>query len=196
MRVVAFFGSPRIEGNTDILLQEALRPIRAAGHDVTLYKLNFMNIKPCQDCGGCAKTGVCVINDDMAAIYQDIRTADRFIVASPVFFFTVSAQTKAMMDRCQAFWCEKYLLKKPIPAGPHGRKGLLLVAAGLRKEESARCAETVTRIFFRTISVPVHEMVAALGADAKGDVLHHPTALKDAFEAATRLVARDQPGER
>ena len=90
------------------------------------FKLNFMNIKPCQDCGGCTKTGICVVNDGMKDIYDAIRDADRFIVASPIFFYTVSAQTKTMIDRCQAFWCEKYLLKKEIPAGPDGRKGLLL----------------------------------------------------------------------
>jgi len=188
MKVVVFFGSPRIEGNTEILLREALKPIQVAGHEVTEFKLNFLNIKPCQDCGGCTKTGVCVINDDMKGIYDAIRTGDRFIVASPVFFYSVSAQTKAMIDRCQAFWCEKYLLKKEIPAGPRGRKGLLLVAAGLNKDAAAVCAETVTKIFFRSISVPEHRMVAALGADAKGDVLTHPTALKDAYEAGKLLV--------
>jgi hypothetical protein len=58
----------------------------------------------------------------------------------------------------------------------------------MKRDEAAVCADTVTRIFFRTISVPVHEMVAALGAEAKGDVLHHPTALRDAFEAGKRLA--------
>jgi len=189
MKVVAFFGSPRVEGNTDLLLREALKPVREAGHELIEFKLNLMTIRPCQDCGGCTKTGVCVIDDAMTEIYDAIRTADRFIVASPIFFYTVSAQTKAMIDRCQCFWCEKYLLKKDIPAGPHGRKGLLLVAAGMKKEDAAKCAETVARIFFRTISVPTHEMVAALGADAKGDVLHHPTALQEAFAAGRRLVS-------
>lgn len=188
MKVVVFFGSPRIDGNTEILLREALRPIEAAGHDIVAFKLNVMNIKPCQDCGGCARTGVCVINDDMKPVYDAIRSGDRFIVASPVFFYSVSAQTKLMIDRCQAFWCEKYLLKKDLPAGPHGRKGLLLVAAGLNKEAAAVCAETVTRIFFRSISVPEHRMVAALGADGKGEVLGHPTALKEAFAAGVELV--------
>lgn len=188
MKVVVFFGSPRIEGNTDILLREALKPVSAAGHEIVEFKLNNLSIKPCQDCGGCTATGICIIDDAMTDIYQAIRTGDRFIVASPIFFYTVSAQTKAMIDRCQAFWCEKYLLKKEIPAGPHGRKGLLLVAAGMKKDDAVKCADTVARIFFRTISVPSHEMVSALGADAKGDVLHHQTALREAFEAGKRLV--------
>ncbi len=188
MKVVAFFGSPRIGGNTDILLEEALKPVRAAGHEVVQYNLNVMNIKPCQDCGGCTKTGVCVLNDDMKEIYQSILSGSRFIIASPIFFYSVSAQTKAMIDRCQAFWCEKYLLKKDIPSGPQGRKGLLLVAAGMKKEDAVTCADTVARIFFRTISVPKHEMVSALGAENKGDILSHQGALKEAFEAGKRLV--------
>ena len=188
MKVAAFFGSPRPEGNTDILLQEALKPIQAEGHEIVLFRLNALNIKPCQDCGGCTKTGKCVIPDGMAEIYDAIRTADRFIVASPIFFFSLSAQTKAMIDRCQAFWCEKYLLHKDIPAGPHGRKGLLLVAAGMKKDDAVTCADTVAKIFFRTISVPKHETVSALGADAKGDVLNHPSALQKAQEAGERLL--------
>ena len=188
MKVVAFFGSPRIGGNTELLLREALRPVAEGGHGIVEFNLNLLRIRPCQDCGGCARTGVCVINDDMKPIYDAIRSADRIIVASPIFFYSLSAQTKAMIDRCQAFWCEKYLLKKDIPAGPHGRRGLLLVAAGHTKPEAAVCGDTVAKIFFRTVSVPKHEMVAALGADAPGDVLKHPTALKDAFEAGKRLV--------
>ena len=188
MNVVAFFGSPRIDGNTDLLLREALKPAREAGYEIIEFNLNGMNIKPCQDCGGCSKTGICVVNDAMKDIYEAIRTGDRFIVASPIFFYSVSAQTKLMIDRCQAFWCEKYLLKKDILPGERGRKGLLLVAAGMKKDDAVRCADTVTRIFFRTISVPTHEMVSALGADAKGDVLTHPTALRDAYEAGKRLL--------
>ena len=188
MKVAAFFGSPRIGGNTDILLQEALKPVKAAGHEVVQYTLNVMNIKPCQDCGGCTKTGVCVVNDAMKEVYETIRTFDRFIIASPIFFYSVSAQTKAMIDRCQSFWCEKYLLKKDIPAGPHGRKGLLLVCAGMKKDDATRCADTVAKIFFRTISVPTHEMVSALGVEDKGDILSRAEALHEAFEAGKRLV--------
>jgi len=68
VKIIVFHGSPRIEGNTDILLNEAIRGIGEGGHDIKVFKLNFMNIKPCQDCGGCEKTGTCIINDDMGEI--------------------------------------------------------------------------------------------------------------------------------
>ncbi len=188
MKVTAFHGSPRIDGNTDILLKETLKPIYESGNDVKLFKLNFMNIKPCQDCGGCDKTGKCIINDDMDEIYDSIREADRIILASPIFFFGISAQAKIMIDRCQSLWCEKYLLNKPILEGRYGRKGLLLLVGGMKKQEGEQCAGATARAFFRTISVPVHEILSFLGVDAKGAILEHPTALKEAYEAGQKLV--------
>ncbi|MFN3479546.1 MAG: flavodoxin family protein [Thermodesulfovibrionales bacterium] len=188
MKVIAFNGSPRPEGNTELLLNAALKPIEEAGHDIRLFKLNIMKIKPCQDCGGCEKTGKCIIKDDMEEIYEAIREADRVILASPIFFFGLSAQAKAMIDRCQAFWCEKYLLKKPIPAGPFGRKGLLLLVGGMKNDIGIECAEATAKAFFRTISVPEHETLSFKGIDAKGAILEHPTALKQGEEAGKKLV--------
>lgn len=188
IKTIAFLGSPRKDGNTDLLLQEAIKGIESAGLTVKPFRLNLMNIKPCQNCGGCDKTGECIIIDDMTEIYQDIRTADRIILASPIFFFSLSAQSKAMIDRCQSFWCEKYLLKKPVPAGPYGRKGLLLLAGGMKKEIGIQCAEATAKAFFRTISVPEHSTLSYLGVDAKGAILERPAALKEAFEAGKNLV--------
>jgi len=188
MRTIAFLGSPRKDGNTDLLLQEAVKGIESSGLMVKTFRLNLMDIKPCQNCGGCDETGECIINDDMAEIYHEIRAADRIILASPIFFFTVSAQTKILIDRCQSFWCEKYLLKRPISEGEYGRKGLLLLVGGMKKEIGIQCAETTAKAFFRTISVPEHNTLGYLGVDAKGAILEHPTALKEAFEAGKKLA--------
>ena len=99
MKVFAFNGSPRKGGNIDLLLAEAEKAVKDAGgvghgghadhagHEWKRFDLNSMNIRPCQDCGGCEKTGECVIKDDMVQIRQAIRDADRIILASPVFFF-------------------------------------------------------------------------------------------------------------
>lgn len=188
MKVIAFQGSPRIKGNTEILLDETLKPIRKKGHEIVLFKLNSMKIKPCQDCGGCKESGICVINDDMNKIYRAIREADRIILASPVFFSGLSAQVKTMIDRCQAFWCEKYLLKKPIPEGPHGRKGLLLLVGGMKREIGIQCSEATARAFFRTISVPKDDTLSFIGVDAKGEILKHPTALSETRCAGRKLI--------
>jgi multimeric flavodoxin WrbA len=189
VKVISFNGSPRVGGNTEILLDEAEKAVQAAGHDVKRFNLNKLQIKPCQDCGGCEKTGVCVIKDDMAGIYQAIRGADRIIVASPVFFFGLSAQTKMVIDRSQAFWCEKYLMKQPLAEGPNGRKGLLLLVGGMKKDIGIQCSEATAKAFFRTVSVPKHETLGFLEVDQKGAILQHETALGDAYQAGERLVA-------
>jgi multimeric flavodoxin WrbA len=189
IKVIAFLGSPRKDGNTELLLQATVKGIESAGLTVKTFRLNLLNIKPCQNCGGCDKTGECIIDDDMTGIYHDIRTADRIVLASPIFFFTVSAQTKIMIDRCQSFWCEKYLLGRPIGEGKYGRKGLLLLLGGMKKEIGVQCSEAPAKAFFRTISIPEHNTLSYLGIDAKGAILEHPTALKEAFEAGRKLVA-------
>ncbi len=188
MNITAFLGSPREEGNSDILLREALKAAEVATHDVLIFRLNTMDIKPCQNCGGCDDTGICIVNDDMQEITVAIRKADRIILSSPIFFFGLSAQSKIMIDRCQSFWCEKYLLKKTVPSGPDGRKGLLLLVGGMKKEVGIQCSEVTAKAFFRTISVPDHETLSFLGVDAKGAIRSHPTALHDAFEAGKRLT--------
>ena len=188
LKTIAFLGSPRKDGNTDLLLQEAIKGFETSGSSVKTFRLNLMNIKPCQNCGGCEETGECIINDDMIEIYHYVRSAERIILASPIFFFSLSAQSKIMIDRCQSFWCEKYLLRRPLPEGKYGRKGLLLLAGGMKKEIGIQCAEATAKAFFRTISVPEHSTLSYLGVDAKGAILEHPTALKEAFEAGKRLA--------
>jgi multimeric flavodoxin WrbA len=188
MKIIAFLGSPRVGGNSDILLTEALKAFEGTTHDVTVFKLNTMNIRPCQNCGGCDETGICVMKDDMQKVSAAIREADRIILASPVFFSALSAQSKIMVDRCQCFWCEKFLLKKDIPAGPHGRRGLLILVGGQKKETGIQCCDASATAFFITISVPEHETLGYLAIDAKGQIRDHPTALKDVYEAAKRLI--------
>ncbi len=188
MKTVAFLGSPRKDGNTELLLKETLRGIEDAGLIVQIFNLNSMNIQPCQDCGGCDKTGECVIHDDMDQIYVAIKSADRIILASPIFFLSLSAQTKAMIDRCQSFWYEKYILKKPVSAGRFGRKGLLLIVGGMKNETGMQCAEACVKAFFRTVSVSEHEILSITGIDKKGEILRYPAVLKDAYKAGKKLV--------
>jgi multimeric flavodoxin WrbA len=188
MKIVAFLGSPRKNGNTELLLKESTRGITDSGFEVQTFNLNRMKIRPCQNCGGCNETGICKFKDDMGLIYTTIREFHRFILASPIFFFSLSAQAKIMIDRCQAFWCEKYLLKRPIVNDQYGRKGLLLLVAGMTKGNIFECAEATAKAFFRTISVPEHKTLSYMGVDTKGEILKHPTALKDAYEAGKELV--------
>lgn len=190
MKVVAFLGSPRRKGNTELLLNEAVRGIKESGFSVNTFVLNEMDILPCQNCGGCDDTGTCIYEDDMSQIYDAIRTADRIILASPVFFFAVSAQAKLMIDRCQCIWVEKYILKKPIPEGKFGRKGMFIMVGGMKKDIGIKCGNTTASAFFRTINVTEHRTFGYTGMDEKGAILKHPDALKEVYKAGKELVKK------
>ncbi|MDA8422084.1 MAG: flavodoxin family protein [Nitrospiraceae bacterium] len=191
MKVIAFNGSPRRGGNTEILLTEAIRGVKDQGSEVTTYNLDTLALRPCLNCGKCDEAAQCVVQDDMQTILREIRSADRIIVASPIFFFSVSAQTKIMIDRCQSFWAEKYVHKKPVQPGPFGRKGLLLLVGGMKQNEKNvgfQCSEATTRAFFRTVNVQEHATLEFDAVDKKGAIKEHPTALQDAYEAGKKLV--------
>jgi len=103
-KVLVFMGSPRREGNSTILAGRAARGAKRAGAEVESFYLNDMNIRPCQACDSCRKEGSlgCIQDDDMRALYPKLRAADAIILAGPVYWFTIGAQTKLLMDRFYA----------------------------------------------------------------------------------------------
>ena len=115
MKLLGISGSPRRGGNTDRLLNEAISGAAGNGAQVKHIVLADLDIAPCAHCDGCIQMGGrCVLEDDMQQIHADIREFDRFIVASPIYFMGPTAQVKAMIDRCQALWVIKNLLKLPV----------------------------------------------------------------------------------
>ncbi|MDP2953505.1 MAG: flavodoxin family protein [Chloroflexota bacterium] len=117
LSLLGILGSPRRGGNAECLLDEALKGAEGKGAQVEKVVLADRNIHPCRGCGDCDATGICTLLDDMPLLLDKLRTADRLVLASPVYFLSVTAQTKAMIDRCQAQWAAKYLLKRPILRG-------------------------------------------------------------------------------
>ena len=116
MKVLGIICSPRQGGNTEILVKVALTSAGEAGSQTELVSVYDKNIAPCDACNGCRKTGVCLIKDDMQAIYQQMETADGIIFGSPVYFGSVSAQGKAVMDRTFSFlWRQKLKGKVAAP---------------------------------------------------------------------------------
>src|SRR3989339_1579099 len=104
MKVLALSGSPRKKGNTETLLRAVLKGVTAAGGEVQLIRLYDLRIQPCIACGGCDKTGECVLEDDMQELYPKILAVPRGILASPIYFYGITAQAKGFVDRCQALW--------------------------------------------------------------------------------------------
>jgi multimeric flavodoxin WrbA len=112
MKLLGIVGSPRKNGNTEILVKEALKLAIEAGWQTDLFLLSEKTVAPCDACGGCRRTESCVIKDDMQELYQLMNQANGIILASPVYFGTVSAQTKAVMDRTFALLANRSLKGK------------------------------------------------------------------------------------
>lgn len=186
--ILGFAGSPRRGGNSEVLLDRVLAGAASKGAETEKIVVSNLKISPCRNCGGCEKTGQCVQRDDMQEIYPKLCRADRIVVSSPIFFGTVSAQLKALIDRCQSLWVGKYLLKQPIPVGPGGRLGFFLSVCGRRTEDYFKVAETTIKIFFLSLNVKYVAGLFFSGIDGKGDIERHPTALSQGFAAGCQLV--------
>jgi len=103
-KVLVILGSPRKKGNSAILAQSIAKGAKSAGAKVETIFIHGMKIAPCKSCYACQKPGSkgCSIKDDMQSIYTKLLEADAWVIASPVYWFTMSAQTKLWMDRCFA----------------------------------------------------------------------------------------------
>jgi multimeric flavodoxin WrbA len=100
-KILVIEGSPRKGGNTDLLSDEFIRGAKEAGHDVEKAYLQGMNIHYCVDCEACMKNGgTCVQKDDFAGIAAKLLSCDVLVLASPVYYYSVTAQMKTMIDRC------------------------------------------------------------------------------------------------
>lgn len=105
-KVLILSGSPRKGGNSDLLCDEFAKGAVEAGHQVEKIRVAEKNIGYCRACYACRESGKCVIHDDMAEVLQKMIDADVLVLASPVYFYSVDAQLKAVIDRTVARWLE------------------------------------------------------------------------------------------
>jgi multimeric flavodoxin WrbA len=185
MKVLGIMGSPRLKGNTDLLLDESLKGAKSQGADVEKIVVDKLEITPCREYYGCLRDGNCVIRDDMDAIYPKLLEADAIIVASPMFFYAVTAQLKALIDRCQATWARKYVLKN-LPESD--RKGAFIAVGATRGEKLFEGSILTVKYFFQAIGVNYTDELLIRGVDKRGEIKEHPTGLTDAFELGRRLA--------
>jgi multimeric flavodoxin WrbA len=181
-------GSPRIGGNTDLLLDAALSGASSQGAEIEKVLIDRLNISPCREHYGCLEDGNCVIKDDMDALYPKLLEADGIVVASPMFFYGITAQLKALIDRCQALWARKHILKQTWPGA--GRKGAFIAVGATRGNTLFDGSKATMKYFFKTIGVEYAEELLIRGVDQKGDIQKHPSAMKDAFDLGQRLAGK------
>lgn len=186
MKLLGIMGSPRKHGNTDLLLDESLKGAESQGAEIEKIVVNGLTIKPCTEDYGCAITGICTIRDDMDDIYEKLLESDRIIVASPMFFYSMPSQLKALIDRSQALWSRKYLLKQKLPNGD--RKGALISVGATKGKNLFDGAKLTMKYFYDAINVEYVDNLLIRSVDQKGEIKEHPTALKDAYDLGKRLA--------
>jgi multimeric flavodoxin WrbA len=188
-KVLGISGSPRSDGNTELLLKEFLRGARASGHETELFILNEFKISPCTSCGSCQKNGQCIIDDDMQSMYNKLLEADYIVFASPIYFGGVSAQMKSFIDRCQALWSRKYILKETlISPEKENRSGYFISTAGsINAGKFFEGAIIVIKTVFHVLDIKYKEELVYSCMEQKGDIIKHPDALKKAFETGKSL---------
>jgi multimeric flavodoxin WrbA len=191
VKVLGIAGSPRRDGNTDLLLAEVMRGAASGGAEGKTLILSDLNIAPCEHCDACLKAGKCKIRDDMQMVYRELEEADLVVLASPIHFMGVPAQMKAMIDRCQALWARKYILKIP-PLGSKQRKGLFISVGGRKVANLFEPALATIRALFHTLNITYAGELLFRAIDEKGDIAKHPDALKQAFLAGQKLVEEPQ----
>jgi multimeric flavodoxin WrbA len=191
MKVLGVLGSPRVGGNCDVLLDQALAGAKEAGADVEKIILSQKKISGCLDCEKCNETGVCSIKDDMLEIHKKVLEADAVIHSVPVYFWAMTAQMKSYLDRwCAFFDAEWRWHREYYPKMMGKRIGLITVCGDL----DVSTADPIVHSFKMTADFTGLNWLGAVqtSASAKGEIAKDEKATADAYalgkKAATPSV--------
>lgn len=191
MKVCGIIGSPKKNGNVDLLVSQVLKGAASQGAQTSKIYLNDLNIKPCQSCGKDPKPKHCLINDDMNQIYDILETCDAIVFGSPVYFDTVSAQAKLMIDRCNCLM--PYVQRPNGTAGFERRiskqkKGIFIAVAG--SEQEFNTIQATVNGFFNWTNIQPFETIFYSHEDNKlGGIKSNRKRLNKAFEVGVKLAS-------
>lgn len=189
VKILAVYGSPRRKGNTSLLLREAVRGAREEGADVEEVVLRDLKISPCLEIYGCKKAGRCAIQDDFQPLYDQLLACRGLMLASPIFFYSVSAHAKSMIDRCQSLWVKKYWIDQSNMVLREPRRRGIFISVGATKGPKLFDGTLLTlRYFFDVLDMELWKSLLYRGLDFEGDILKHPEHLEEAFQAGRDLV--------
>jgi len=180
--IVAIYGSPRRNGNSAMLLKRAVAGVRDAGADVDEIVLRDYKISPCLEIYGCKKEGECAIKDDFQAVRDRILAARGLMIASPIFFYTVSAHVKILMDRFQSLWVKKYWIDQtPFNSWTPTRKGFVISVGATRGKKLFDGMMLTMKYFFDVLDMELWDSLLCREMDFEGDVEKYPEYLDQAY---------------
>ena len=176
MKILGLSCSPRVQGNTEILIDEALRGAQLKGAEVELYRVSGKSIEPCDGCRACNETGECHIKDDMQDLYNKLLAADGIIFGTPVYFYSMTAQAKTILDRTIA-------LSRPERSLTNKVGGVVVVAGSLGVADALK-----DLYFYFVIRQMLPANFVAAYASAKGDITKRELGMKAAGELGRQMV--------
>jgi multimeric flavodoxin WrbA len=189
LKVCGIVGSPRKNGNVDLIVSEVLKGAASKGAETCKLYLNDMDIKPCQSCGVDPNPKHCLFKDDMEQIYDALENCDAIVLGSPVYFDTVSAQVKLMIDRSNCLM--PYVKKTDGTFGFDRRvkkqkKGVFVAVSGVEQELDAILA-TVKGFFYWTNIELAETFSYAHDDDELGSIKKDKKKMKQAFDIGVRI---------
>ena len=188
MFVLGLMGSPRAQGNTDLLLDAFLEGAERQGAATLKIDVPSKHIAPCQGCQFCAEQGLCrIIDDDMGEINYLLRKADVVVIATPIFFYGPPAQLKAVIDRAQALWARRYIMKLLDPKASF-RKGFLLAVGATKGKELFTGTNHIAKYFYDAVGAHYEGFLGYRQIESPGAISRHPTALADARNKGEELT--------
>ncbi|KAB3532745.1 flavodoxin family protein [Alkaliphilus pronyensis] len=155
IKVLAIVGSPRKGMNNDILLENFIKGMKDIDTNIEVEKIYAAEVKalPCIACDACTKKLGCILKDSTNEIYEKYNNSDIIIVTSPLYFNSVSAQLKALIDRNQAIWSSKYALNNSMIDRDKKRLGFVICTAGAKEQPYGLSAITpIMDLFFKSIN--------------------------------------------
>ncbi len=189
MLVLGLQGSPRRNGNTRFLLSAFLEAAARRGARTRVLSVPEADIRPCRELGVCEQRGTCPIRDDLAREgYRLIREAEVVALASPVFFYGMTAQLKALVDRCQVFWARKYRLRLADPRKAT-RRGYVLSVGATQGKNLFEGLLLSARYFLDAIDAPLAGSLLYRGIEGPGDLARRPTVGEEVDAAVEELLA-------
>ena len=181
MHVIAFNGSPRPRGNTWALVGEILRGAASAGATVEEIVLNKLTIRPCQACDTCRKSLHCRLEDDMQPLYDKLLAADAVVIGTPIYFWSMSAQMKAFVDRWYALDLD------PIRPRLVNKRLALACAYADSTAETASGAVFAFRSAAEYLGMLFYEPLLVTASDP-GDAARNPLAMQAAFQLGVNVA--------
>ena len=195
MEVLGISTSPRIKGNSDLLLRRALAGAESAGADVEYVHLSECRIGPCIECNACYRAGECKVRDDYQVLLKKILDADRLVFATPIFFMSVCAQAKNLIDRGQCLWALKYVLKKESLTVGRDRRAMVIAVGGSKSKKQFESNRLTMNTYFDVLDMKNAANLFVNQVDDRGQIEEHPSALDQAYRLGGQLAGTDKPHE-